>query len=374
MNGKKKYIIIFLIFSFFSISFCQENSATQEALVLLQKDSKFTLVIHGGAGTILKKNISDAQEKRYNEKLTEALNIGYAILKNGGTSLDAIVASIKILEDSPLFNAGKGAVLTNTGTVELDASIMDGKTLRAGAVAGVKTIKNPITAARLVMDKSPHVMLAGIGADEYAKENGLEIVRNDYFIDSTQYNHWKQKSPSPTLPKGKGEQKNSNLPDSAKGGNIEKNKVLPFGEDLGGAGSVGTVGAVAVDKYGNLAAATSTGGMMNKRYGRVGDSPIIGAGTYANNKTCAVSCTGHGEYFIRLSVAHAISALMKYKEMTVEQAANELIHKELTELGGTGGLIALDAKGNFTMPFNTKGMYRGYVKEDGKTVVKIYKE
>ncbi len=328
----KSIFIILLLFSIGIHCFSQEN----EDVVLLAKETGFTLVIHGGAGTILKKNMTDEKEKLYIEKLIEALNAGYEILKNNGSSLDAVVASIKILEDSPLFNAGKGAVLTETGTAELDASIMDGKTLKAGAVAGLKTVKNPITAARLVMDKSPHVMLTGTGADDFAKQNGLEIVNNEYFIDSVIYRKWKESH------------------SNEKGG--------------------GTVGAVAIDKKGNLAAATSTGGMMNKKFGRVGDSPIIGAGTYANNNTCAVSCTGHGEYFIRLSVARDISALMEYKNMSVEKASDELIFKKLAELGGTGGLIALDAKGNIAMPFNTEGMYRGYIKEGGNAVVKIYKE
>lgn len=351
-------LTFFFLFSIIPISFSQVDSPSQQELLLLAKDSGFALVIHGGAGTILKKNMTEEKEKEYISKLSEALDVGYVILKNGGTGLDAVVASIKILEDSPLFNAGKGSVFTNEGTNEMDASIMDGKTLKAGAVAGVKTIKNPVTAARLVMDKSPHVMLTGKGADDYAKENGLEIVSQEYFRDSIRYNQWKKLIEE--------EKKKDDRGGMLSPSEIEFNVCIEQ--------KFGTVGAVAVDKYGNLAAATSTGGMMNKRYGRVGDSPIIGAGTYANNKTCAVSCTGHGEYFIRLSVARDISALMEYKEMSLEQATNELIHKKLPELGGTGGLIAVDAKGNIAMPFNTEGMYRGYIKKDGKRVVKIYKE
>lgn len=323
----------------------------------IPSDSSFTLVIHGGAGTILKKNMSQEKEKEYLDKLTEALHEGYLVLKNGGTSLDAVECAVKILEDSPLFNAGKGSVFTNAGTNEMDASVMDGKSLKAGAVAGVKTIKNPVTAARLVMDKSPHVMLTGTGADEYAKENGLEIVSPGYFMDSVRHNQWK---------KLMDEEKKDHRGGAVSPSEIEFNVCIEE--------KFGTVGAVAVDKYRNLAAATSTGGMMNKRFGRVGDSPIIGAGTYASNKTCAVSCTGHGEFFIRLAVAHDVSALMEYKGYKLEQAVNEIIYNKLSNLGGSGGLIAVDGNGNIAMPFNTEGMYRGFIKADGKPVVKIYKE
>lgn len=348
---------LFLVFNMISDSFSQPD-ITQEDVVLLAKDSGFALVVHGGAGTILKKNMTDEREKEYNDKLTEALNAGYQVLKKGGSSLDAAISSVKILEDSPLFNAGKGSVLTNEGTVEMDASVMDGKTLNAGAVAGVKTIKNPILAARLVMEKSPHVMLMGKGADDYARKNGLETANPEYFIDSLRYRQWKKLVEEE---KAKDDRGGLLLP-----------PVIEPGLQVGQ--KYGTVGAVALDKQGNLAAATSTGGMMNKRYGRIGDSPIIGAGTYAGNKTCAVSCTGHGEYFIRLSVARDVSALMEYKGLSLEQASNEVIHKKLPEIGGSGGLIAIDNKGNIAMPFNTEGMYRGYIKEDGKAVVKIYKE
>lgn len=350
-------LLFILLFNMVLSSFSQVEMSERE-LVLLAKDSEFALAIHGGAGTILKKNMTDEKEKAYQAKLSEALAAGYAILKNGGNSMDAVIASVKILEDSPLFNAGKGSVFTNEGTIEMDASVMDGKTLKAGAVAGVKNIKNPITAARLVMDKSPHVMLTGAGADAYAKENGLEMMEAEYFKDSVRYNQWKK-----ILEEEKKKDERGGMLSPSE---IEFNVCIEQ--------KYGTVGAVARDKQGNLAAATSTGGMMNKRYGRVGDSPIIGAGTYASNNTCAVSCTGHGEYFIRLSVARDVSALMEYKGMSLEQAANELIHKKLAALDGTGGLIAVDKEGNISMPFNTEGMYRGYIKEDGKPVVKIYKE
>jgi beta-aspartyl-peptidase (threonine type) len=316
--------------------------------------AKFTLVIHGGAGTILKSNMSPEKEKAYRDKLTEALNKGYEILSKGGTSLDAVEAVVRILEDSPLFNAGKGAVFTNEGKNEMDASIMDGKTIKAGAVGGVTTIKNPITAARAVMEKSPHVMLMGKGAEKFAKEKGLEIVDTSYFFD--QY-RWDQ------LQKIKNQEKIK----------LDHSDTAGFLPDTGEK-KFGTVGAVAVDKHGNLAAATSTGGMTNKRFGRIGDTPVIGAGNYANNKTCAVSGTGHGEYFIRNVVAYDVSALMEYKGMPLKEAAEYVVMKKLKEMGGEGGIIAVDAKGNFAMPFNTPGMYRGFVKEGGKPEVFIYKE
>ncbi len=355
---------------------------------------KFTFVMHGGAGTILKMNMTDEKEKAYKDMLTKALKAGYDILSKGGTGVDAVEAGIKILEDSPLFNAGKGSVFTNDGKNEMDASIMDGKTLNAGAVASVRTIKNPISLARKVMENSPHVLLVGKGAEKFAMNNGIEIVDTSYFYDELRLKQWNTvkdtteqkmdhstsppagRSPSagegppagksPLLPKGKEE----SIPPKEEGSqqpffDIEFNAKIDS--------KYGTVGAVALDKYGNLAAGTSTGGMTNKMYGRIGDSPIIGAGTYANNKTCAVSCTGHGEYFIRSVVAYDIGALMEYKGMSVKEAADEVVHRKLPELGGTGGVIALDANGNFTMPFNTEGMYRGFVKEDGKVEVLIYK-
>lgn len=358
---RKLYLLTSLIFSILVLNdmVLYSQVPSQEDLVLLAKDTElFALVIHGGAGTILKKNMTDEKEKEYITVLTQALDSGYFLLKNGGTSMNAVISVVKILENSPLFNAGKGSVFTNEGTNEMDASIMDGKTLRAGAVAGVKTIKNPIEAARLVMDKSPHVMLTGKGADDFAREKGLEIVDPGYFKDSVRYKQWQKMLEEK---KSIDERKGFYIPAEQEKGLFTEQKF-------------GTVGAVALDKLGNLAAATSTGGMTNKRYGRIGDSPIIGAGTYANNNTCAVSCTGHGEYFIRLSVAHDISALMEYKGLSVEQACNELIHKKLPAMGGEGGVIAIDKNANIAMPFNTDGMYRGYIKEDGKAVIKIFKD
>jgi beta-aspartyl-peptidase (threonine type) len=307
---------------------------------------KTRIVIHGGAGTITKSSMTPEREKEYIDKLTEVLLAGDSVLKKGGSSLDAVEATIRMMEDSPLFNAGKGAVFTHEGTNELDASIMDGKTLNAGAVASVKHVKNPIGLARMVMEKSPHVMMAGGGAEQFAKANGVELVDQQYFFTQRRWDEL---------------QKMLHNSDSSKPSADSTSKKH------------GTVGCVALDKDGNLAAGTSTGGMSNKMYGRVGDSPIIGAGTYANNKTCAVSSTGWGEYFIRSVVAYDISALMEYKGVSLDDAANSVIMDKLTKLGGTGGIIAVDKDGNIAMPFNTSGMYRAYIDDDGKPVVKVYK-
>lgn len=319
----------------------------------------FAIVMHGGAGAILKKDMPPELEKQYSDKMKEALQVGYDTLKKGGTALSAVEASIKILEDSPLYNAGKGSAFTSDGKNEMDASVMDGKTLKAGAVTGVRTIKNPVSAARMVMEKTPHVLIAGKGAEKIAKENGLEIVDTSYFFVQRR---WDQ------MQKAKKEEKIKLDHSSDTSGSIQ-----PL-NDMFNDKKFGTVGAVALDKFGNLAAGTSTGGMTNKKPGRVGDSPIIGAGTYANNATCAISCTGHGEYFIRYTVAHDVSALMEYKGLTLEQAANEVVMKKLVAAGGEGGLIGIDSKGNIAMPFNSIGMYRGFAKKDGKISVMIYKD
>lgn len=326
-----------------------------------KETQNFALVIHGGAGTILKKNMTEEKENAYKQKLTEALQAGYNVLKDGGTSLDAVQAAIIIMEDSPLFNAGKGSVYTSEETNEMDAAIMDGKTIKAGSVAGIKTIKNPILAARAVMEKSTHVMMIGKGAEEFAQQNGITIVDTSYFYDKDRLQQ---------LRKVKEEERLMNEKNKDKGMNVDsiQNDYLNIDKKFG------TVGAVALDKSGNLASATSTGGMTNKKFGRVGDVPIIGAGTYANNNTCAVSCTGHGEYFIRNVVAYDVSAMMEYKKLSVKKAADEIIYEKLLKQDGRGGLIALDKKGNIAMPFNTEGMYRGFVKADGKIEVFIYKE
>ena len=327
-----------------------------------QKDKNmkqhFAIVIHGGAGTILKENLKGEKEAAYKNKLKEALDAGYAVLENGGSSTNACVEAIKVMENSPLFNAGKGAVFTHDATNEMDASIMEGKELNAGAVAGVSTIKNPIMAARLVMDKSQHVLLTGRGAENYALNNKIEIVDPKYFFSPERYNQ--------LLKIIKSEETQLDHIEDDEGYLIDPEQLKDS--------KFGTVGAVALDKKGNITAATSTGGMTNKKYNRIGDSPIIGAGTYANNKTCGVSCTGHGEYFMRKVVAYDLSAMIEYKGMSLKEAADYLINTKMVEFGGSGGLIALDAEGNIAMPFNTKGMYRAYKKSSGETVVKIFKE
>lgn len=324
-----------------TIAFAQQIFAQQ---------GKYVLVIHGGAGTILKQNMTPEKEAAYKAALEKALLAGYAKLKEGKTSLDVVQAAINVMEDSPLFNAGKGAVFTNEGKNELDAAIMDGKTLKAGSVAGVTTIKNPIDAARAVMEKSPHVMMTGKGAEKFAKEAGITIVSPKYFYTEDRY-----KGLQKAKQKEAAEKKNANAM-------LFQNHDEKFG----------TVGCVALDSAGNLAAGTSTGGMTNKRYGRVGDAPIIGAGTYANNHTVAVSCTGWGEYFIRSVVAHDLAAMMEYKGMSVEDAGKAVIEK-VEKLGGDGGLIALDRNGNMAMPFNTAGMYRAAITKDGKVEIYIYR-
>jgi beta-aspartyl-peptidase (threonine type) len=302
---------------------------------------RFAIAIHGGAGTILKSSMTPEQEAQYRMKLAEAVDIGYAILEKGGTSLDAVEAVVQRLEDDSLFNAGKGSVFNSDGKVELDASIMDGNTLKAGAVAGVHHVKNPIRLARTVMEKSEHVFFIGDGAEKFAQEHGLELVDESYFFTEARWQ---------SLQKAK-----------AKESLTEKEKH-------------GTVGAVALDQHGNLAAATSTGGMTNKKFGRIGDSPIIGAGTYADNETCAISATGHGEYFIRAVVAHDIASLIRYKRLSIQAAAEEVVMNKLAKLGGTGGIIAIDRNANIAMPFNTDGMYRAYKVHGGNTFVAIYKD
>jgi len=316
--------------------------------------NEFAIVIHGGAGTILRKNMTPEKEAAYQAKLEEAIKIGFNILKDGGSSLDAVEKTITVLEDSPLFNAGKGAVFTNAETNELDASIMDGKTLNAGASAGTTTVKNPISLARKVMDNSPHVMMARDGAETFAKEQNLEMVDPSYFYTESRMNSLKRA-------KVREEKKEA------------ANKTAFYDVDIKDS-KFGTVGCAALDKDGNLAAGTSTGGMTNKRWGRVGDSPIIGAGTYANNNTCAVSSTGWGEFFIRAMVAHDISALMDYKGLSLKEAAQEVIHNKLPKLGGDGGIIAVDKNGNMVAEFNTAGMYRATMNDKGELSIKIYDE
>ena len=309
--------------------------------------NKFSIAIHGGAGTLVKGLMTSELETNYKEALNEALEAGYKILKKGGTALDAIETSVKMLEDSPLFNAGKGSVFTAEGTHEMDAAIMDGKNLEAGAVSLVTGIKNPVSLARDVMEKSYHVFLAGEGAMQFAKSNGYTIENEDYFYDEVRYRQWQ---------------------------GIKDSDTFELDHSVKKEGKFGTVGAVACDVHGNVAAATSTGGMTNKKWGRVGDSPMIGAGNYANNNTCAVSCTGSGEFFIRGVVAYDVSCLMEYKGLSLEAAASEVIHDRILKIGGDGGLIAVDSKGNIAMPFNTEGMYRASITTEGKKEIAIYKE
>ncbi|MBK7994343.1 MAG: isoaspartyl peptidase/L-asparaginase [Blastocatellia bacterium] len=312
-------------------------------------EQPFRLAIHGGAGVILRENLSAEDEKAYHEKLSEALQAGHQVLKNGGKSLDAVETAIKILEDSPLFNAGKGAVFTSEGTIELDAAIMDGASLAAGSVAGTKHIKNPISLARMVMEKSPHVMMVGNGAEKFAQKQGMTLVDQKYFFTKRRFEQLQKE-------KAKESKKTSFLKTQLH----DENKF-------------GTVGAVALDKTGNLAAGTSTGGTTNKKFGRVGDAPIIGAGTYANNQTCAVSATGHGEYFIRAVVAYDISALMQYQKLSLKDASDKVVMDKLVKFGGAGGVICIDKDGNIAMPFNTPGMYRGSIDENGKITTSIFR-
>lgn len=330
-------------------------STTLQGQQNTSSDGGYVLVIHGGAGTILRDRMSAEDEAAYREKLTEALKAGYEKIKNGESSVDAVIAAVQVMEDSPLFNAGKGAVFTNDGKNELDASIMDGATRMAGAVAGVTTIKSPISAARAVMEKSGHVMLSGKGAEVFAERMGLEIVSPDYFWTKRRWDGLqrilKRDSSKVELDH---DEKQTYVP-------TVKNDDDKFG----------TVGAVARDKNGNLAAGTSTGGMMNKKYGRIGDSPVIGAGNYANDQV-AISCTGWGEFYIRTVAAYNVAAQMKHLNLTVQEAAQHVID-EIGELGGSGGIIALDKNGRFTTPFNTAGMYRGAVKENGEIEVSIFK-
>lgn len=347
---KKLLLFLFIAVALHSCKEKENSIIPSKATVSTTEPSQnFGIVIHGGAGTILKENMSDSLEQAYIDKLTEAISAGYEILKNGGTSLDAVTATINIMEDSPLFNAGKGAVFTHEGRNELDASIMDGATLKAGAVAGVRHIKNPINLARDVMDKSQHVMLYGAGAEEFAQSLGYQMMDTTYFYNERRF-------------KSLQSQKQKN--------NKHGTTIDPYTKDS----KFGTVGCAALDKWGNLAAGTSTGGMTNKRWNRIGDSPIIGAGTYANNATCAVSSTGWGEYFIRSVAAYDISALMEYKGLTLQEAAREVIQKKIPEMGGDGGIVAIDKDGNVAMEFNTESMYRATINSEGKLTLAIYKE
>ena len=312
--------------------------------------SIFTIAVHGGAGTISKKSMTPEKEAAYLKALSVALDAGYNILKENGDALDAVKAAVIELENNILFNAGKGSVFTNTGSHEMDASIMDGRDLSAGAVAAVKGIRNPIELAYAVMKKSEHVFLIGSGAEEFAKDNGIAFEPDEYFYSEFRYKQLLRT------------QKNN---ETALDHNVNPDEV----DDK----KFGTVGAVACDANGNLAAATSTGGMTNKQFGRVGDSPIIGIGTYANNKTCAISCTGHGEPFIKAVAAYDVSCLMEYKGLSLEEAMNIVVMDKLMKIGGEGGMIGVDASGNTSLIFNCEGMYRGVRSSDGRAAVEIYR-
>jgi beta-aspartyl-peptidase (threonine type) len=314
----------------------------------------FGLVIHGGAGVIVRPELTPELEAEYRALLTTTVDTGYAVLEGGGSCLDAVVAAIKVMEDSPLFNAGHGAVMNAEGVCELDASIMDGRTLDAGAVAGLQHIRNPINLARDVLERTPHVMLIGGGAEAFAWQLGYEFVPNQYFQTDRRRRQLALARELEHRSAGTAQRR----PERVTFATVDDNKY-------------GTVGCAALDRAGNLAAGTSTGGMTNKQYGRVGDSPIIGAGTYAKNATCALSATGHGEYFIRSVFGHNVSALMEYKGLSLHDAASEAV-RQMAELGGTGGLVAIDRHGNIAMPFNTPGMYRGSCVAGGTTKVAVF--
>lgn len=313
----------------------------------------FSIVIHGGAGTILKSDMTPELEKAYTAGLDSALQKGFAIIEKGGTAIDAIITSIKMLEDNLLFNAGRGSVFTKKGVQEMDAAIMNGATMKAGSITGVRNVMNPIMLAYEVMENSNHVFLSGKGANDFAIKQGIQLMPDDYFFSKFRYDQWKEIRDSDSYSLDHTHQDLAEL---------MKDKKF------------GTVGAVACDSYGNIAAATSTGGMTNKKYGRIGDSPIIGAGTYANNKTCAISCTGHGEPFIRAVAAHDVSALMEYKNMSLQDAMNEVVHHKLIQLDGEGGMIGVDTKGNAAMIFNSAGMYRAMKNSNGEQKVAFYKD
>jgi beta-aspartyl-peptidase (threonine type) len=331
---------------------CVTNKTKKETPT--RKPNSFAIVIHGGAGGIKRAYFTEEQQKAYTLKLQEALNAGYNVLNKGGISLDAVEAAINVMENSPLFNAGKGAVFNSEGKQEMDASIMDGKTLNSGAVAGVNHIKNPIIAARIVMDSSKHVMLSGKGAELLVKKFGVEMVDSSYFFTQKRLNQ---------LHKVQGKEKKQ----------VNKTAFL-IKNELIDDHKYGTVGAVAIDKNGNIAAGTSTGGMTNKKYGRIGDSPIIGAGTYANNKTCGISSTGTGEYFIRTVAAHEVSSLIQYKGLNPKEALHEVLFNQIGKLGGEGGMILLDKNGNVYWDFNSTGMFRGFKKSDGSQKIEMFEK
>lgn len=312
---------------------------------------KISIAIHGGAGTILKGDLTPEMEEAYRHGLSEAVEAGYAVLAIGGTAVNAVKAAVVLLEDNPLFNAGRGAVFTKKGLNEMDAAIMDGSNLGAGAIAGVRNVRNPVELAEEVMLHSGHVFLSGKGANDFAIKQGIKLEPEEYFYSQFRYDQWREIRDSDLY---KLDHKSDKLV-----GLLKEKKF-------------GTVGAVACDKDGNIAAATSTGGMTNKQFGRIGDSPMIGIGTYANNKTCAISCTGHGEIFIKAVAAYDVSCLMEYKNYSLQQACEEVVLKKLVSMNGEGGMIGMDAKGNAALVFNSEGMYRGLKNSDGEKLIAIY--
>jgi beta-aspartyl-peptidase (threonine type) len=344
------FLIFLLIFS--CAKKLKENKENVSQIDETEQEIPFALVIHGGAGTIKKESMTDEQEAAYRAKLQEALDIGYLILEKGGSAEEAVQKTINVMEDSPLFNAGKGAVLNSLGKQEMDASIMDGKTLNAGAVAGVSHIRNPINAAILVKDSTRHVLLSGKGAEDFARQHKLKMEEESYFLTEKRLQQLRQLQ--------------------GKEQTILKEKIKNI--ELIDNHQYGTVGCVAIDKLHNIVAGTSTGGMTNKKFGRIGDSPIIGAGTYANNNTCGVSCTGTGEYFMRTLAAHQTSNLMQFKDLSLQDALKQVIHVDIDSLGGDGGMIGLDKLGNIAWDFNTEGMFRGYRKSTGENVIEIYQK
>jgi L-asparaginase / beta-aspartyl-peptidase len=376
MNKIVSFLLVVLL-AFFPlfVQAQQKGSFAESKQLQSPQNPRLGFIIHGGAGVITKGSLTPEREAEYRKKLEEAVLAGYKALQEGKSSLDAVEIAIRLLEDSPLFNAGKGAVFTADGKNELDASVMDGKTLAAGSVAGLHRVKNPISLARLVMEKSPHVMMTGDGAEKFAKEMNVELVDEKYFWTQERWDalqrvvkEEKEKEKKLQAPKTNGQTSARPAPLTRE----EYYASMTPAQKLA-VNKFGTVGAAALDKDGNLAAGTSTGGMTYKKYGRVGDAPIIGAGTYANNATCAVSATGWGEYFIRVGVARDISALMEYRAMPVQQAADTVMKKVQT-LGGDGGVIVLDKFGNMGVSFNSEGMYRAYINAEGKPVVEIYKD
>ena len=356
----KKIVSFLLIVLFLIVPVAAQKGSYSEVKQLQSpQNPRLGFMIHGGAGVIRRGDLSAEKEKQYRDKLEEALFAGYKALQAGKTSLDAVEIAIKILEDSPLFNAGKGAVFTADGKNELDAAIMDGSNLKAGAVAGLHHVKNPISLARGVMEKSPHVMMIGDGAETFAKQIGIELVPAKYFWTQERWDQLQQ-----IIKREKEKEKQKKQNPTSQNNKFEVEKAEKYG----------TVGAVALDSTGNLAAGTSTGGMTYKKFGRVGDVPIIGAGTFANNATCAVSATGWGEFFIRLGVARDISAMMEYRAMPIQASADQVIKTKLQNMGGDGGIIAMDKFGNMAISFNSEGMYRGYISSEGKAVIEIYKD